>query len=36
MEMVSTATLTQAAILSALSQEGGKYFRELAGSLTED
>lgn len=36
MLMVTDATLTQAAILSALSEEGGKFFKELSCSLTED
>lgn len=35
-EMVTIATLNQGAILSALSEEGAKYFKSLAGSLTED
>lgn len=35
-ELVTTALLTQGAILSALSEEGGKYFKELSSSLTED
>lgn len=35
-EFVTTATLTQAAVLSALSDDGAKFFRELCGSLTED
>lgn len=36
MEMVTTATLTQGAVLSVLSEEGSKYFKELSCSLTED
>lgn len=35
-ELVSAGMLTQAAILSALSEEGGTYFRELTRSLIED
>lgn len=36
MEMVTNATLTQGAMLSVLSEEGSKYFKELSSSLTED
>lgn len=36
MEMVTTATLTHGAMLSVLSEEGTKYFKELTSSLTED